>query len=223
MKGVTIFRADCKRTGILTTTNKENNNKDNTPDTNTNKPVLKRGDIIDCSNDLIGKKRKLITGCGSLHCLAFFDPDTGDLLEVYLNKGSTGGCNSYMIGLSRFISNSCRLGANIFTIKDQLDSVPACPSYVSRKATKHDTSPGSCCPQAVGNALLDMWKEVRVELDLDETTEPNNLVDQKKLQRTTESKQIVKNPESICPECGTPLRFEGGCNSCPNCGYSKCN
>jgi ribonucleoside-diphosphate reductase alpha chain len=26
-----------------------------------------------------------------------------------------------------------------------------------------------------------------------------------------------------CPECGEELRFEGGCNSCPNCGYSKCS
>lgn len=26
-----------------------------------------------------------------------------------------------------------------------------------------------------------------------------------------------------CPECGEILRFEGGFNSCPSCGYSKCN
>ena len=31
---------------------------------------------------------------------------------------------------------------------------------------------------------------------------------------------IAKN---LCPECGEPLVYEGGCVSCKNCGYSKCN
>jgi ribonucleoside-diphosphate reductase alpha chain len=26
-----------------------------------------------------------------------------------------------------------------------------------------------------------------------------------------------------CPECGTKLRFESGCVSCPNCAHSKCS
>ena len=26
-----------------------------------------------------------------------------------------------------------------------------------------------------------------------------------------------------CPECGHELTFEGGCNTCKNCGYSKCD
>ena len=25
-----------------------------------------------------------------------------------------------------------------------------------------------------------------------------------------------------CPECGGDLIFEGGCNTCKDCGYSKC-
>ena len=35
---------------------------------------LKRGEILLVTDDVIGKKRKLITGCGSLHCIALFDP-----------------------------------------------------------------------------------------------------------------------------------------------------
>ena len=35
----------------------------------------------------------------------------------------------------------------------------------------------------------------------------------------------VKGPEfATCPECGEKsLMFSGGCNSCTNCGYTKCN
>ena len=214
LKGITIFRDGCKRMGILTTDNKQ----DSTQVVNEN--GLKRGEVIDCSDNLIGKKRKLMSGCGSLHCQAWFDPETGALQEVYLAKGSTGGCNNFMIGLSRMISLACRAGVDIHTIKDQLDSTGACPSYRARTVTKHDTSKGSCCPMAVGNALVEMWKEVQEELKGTASSKPVAKAEKAKVKPQT--KKPV-NKALLCPECGEPLRFEGGCNSCPNCGYSKCN
>lgn len=32
----------------------------------------------------------------------------------------------------------------------------------------------------------------------------------------------VSEDKILCPECGEPLAFEGGCNVCKNCGWSKC-
>lgn len=113
---------------------------------------------------LTGLKRKLTTGCGSLHCTAFFAED-GRLVEVYLNKGSTGGCNNFMIGLSRMTSLAARSGASLDEIADQLASCGACPSYAVRRATHGDTSPGACCPTAVGNALRDMALQMQREAE----------------------------------------------------------
>ena len=120
-------------------------------------------DEID-SEDLVGKKRKLVTGCGNLHVTAFFNKKTGQLHEVFLNKGSTGGCNNFMNGLSRMISLSARNGISIEDICDQLNSSGACPSYAVRSAKFHDTSKGACCPMAIGNALREMQKEMNEEL-----------------------------------------------------------
>lgn len=66
-----------------------------------------------------------------------------------------------MIGLSRTISLLARAGVAIEDIIDQLNSTGVCPSYATRKAMKHDTSPGSCCPMAIGKALLDMHGEMQ--------------------------------------------------------------
>ena len=181
-KGITVFRDGCKRDSILTT-----------KDTN------ERGVIESVGNDVIGKKRKLMTGCGSLHCSAFFDPATGKLKEVFLNKGSTGGCNNYMIGLSRMISLAARSGCELDDIVGQLKSCGSCPSYAVRRATKHDTSEGSCCPMAVANALLEMRDE---------------------MQGKSVTKSEVTNP---CPQCGAELEFQGGCNVCKSCGWTKCD
>lgn len=213
LKGITIFRDGCKRVGILNT--KETK-------TVTAGDGLKRGEILLVTDDVIGKKRKLITGCGSLHCIALFDPHTGALLETYLSKGSTGGCNNFMVGLSRMISISARGGISIETIVDQLNSSGSCPSYTARKVTRKDTSKGACCPMAVGNALMDMYKEMQAELA--QKQQANETVKVKKAPKpkavpAAESSEI----KSYCPECGEPLNFEEGCNICKNCGWSKCH
>lgn len=205
LKGVTIFRDGCRRTGILTTEETK---------VVTAGDGLERGEIILVTDDVVGKKRKLITGCGSLHCIALFDPHTGALLETYLSKGSTGGCNNFMISLSRMISISARGGIDIYTIIDQLNSTGSCPSYTVRKATKNDTSKGACCPMAVGNALLDMYKEVQKEIAMESGS--------KKTAVKAPKPKAVTKEKILCPECGEPLVFEGGCNICKSCGWSKC-
>ena len=196
LKGITVYRSGCMREGVLVT------------ETPTEKsPELKRGAIIPCKDNLIGLKRKLTTGCGSLHVLGYFDPDTKELQEVYFNKGSTGGCANFMTGLSRMVSLLCRAGVSIFDIKDQLDSTGVCPSYATRRAVKHDTSDGSCCPMAIGNALVDMWKELNEAF-------PTQIDVQSKLKE-------IENV-SVCPECGAEVQHEGGCVQCKSCGWSRC-
>lgn len=213
IKGCTIFRPNAIRRGILIT---ENTDKQE-PESPTESAALPRGAIVECSNDLIGKKRKIVSGCGALHILAFFDPIDGSLQEVYFNKGSTGGCANFMTGLSRTVSLLCRAGVDIITIKDQLDSTGVCPSYATRKATKHDTSKGSCCPMAIGNALVEMYNEMQAELDERDDDEEKPVV----VKTTKEPKQAETNV-ARCPECGEPLLHIGGCVSCPNCAWTKC-
>lgn len=210
LKGVTIYREGSMREGILTTKKSKQEEE-----VIYNKP--ERGEVIPVNdNDAIGFKRKLMTGCGSLHCTAFFDVNTGELVEAYLSKGSTGGCNNFMVGLSRMISMASRAGVSIQDIVDQLMSTGSCPSYASRSATKHDTSRGSCCPMAVGYALKEMWEEFQGK-EMKPKTKPKLDKDEKRLLSTD------RTLRPFCPECGEPLIFEGGCNICKNCGYTKCD
>lgn len=210
LKGITIFRDGCKRVGILNT----NETKKITAGEG-----LKRGEIILVTDDVVGKKRKLITGCGSLHCIALFDPHTGALLETYLSKGSTGGCNNFMVGLSRMISISARGGIDIETIVDQLNSSGSCPSYTARRVTRKDTSKGACCPMAVGNALMDMYKEMQEELSQKAGKDEKG----KKIPKPKAVPVREETDKMYCPECGEPLVFEEGCNICKSCGWSKCH
>ncbi|MDR2846470.1 MAG: adenosylcobalamin-dependent ribonucleoside-diphosphate reductase [Candidatus Methanoplasma sp.] len=212
-KGVTVFRDGCKRLGILSTKEKEEEKKKQTEEVVIPVVKRKRGFVENVADDVVGKKRKLMTGCGSLHCTAFFDPHSGELLEAYLNKGSTGGCNNFMIGLSRMISLAARSGCDINAIIDQLKSCGSCPSYVVRNYTRHDTSKGSCCPMAVGWALLDMHQEMQREVK-------GISVETDRKERDNNGKKAPINP---CPKCGDELQFQGGCNICKSCGWTKCD
>ena len=233
-KGITIFRNNCKRLGILTIAPSKNTKKESTEavEAVTEAPTssqgysermdicvageLARGEIIKASDRFVGKKRTLRTGCGTLHCEAFFDPDNGELREVYLSKGSTGGCGQFMVGLSRMVSLAARGGIDIEDIVDQLKSSGTCPSYAVRRAKFGDTSVGSSCPVAVGNALIAMHEEMIQQLNFGLVLKGVTCKEEDVIKSVTVN--AVK-----CPECGGDLVFEGGCCTCKQCGYSKCD
>lgn len=196
-KGLTIYRAGCKKEGVLVVDTPKEQTMENTihiPITDTS--------IDNC----VAYGTQLTTGCGSLWMSVYFHKKTGQLCHIFLDKGSQGGCNSFMIGLSRMISYAGKLGGTVEGICDQLNSVPACPSYSVRTALKKDTSAGKCCPSAIGRALMEL-KQRYIEDHIEMSTG-----------ELKQEEMTVNN----CPECGAKLNFTGGCNSCPECGYTKC-
>lgn len=197
-KGLTIYRAGCKKEGVLVVDKPKEQTTENTihiPITDTS--------IDNC----VAYGTQLTTGCGSLWMSVYFHKKTGQLCHIFLDKGSQGGCNSFMVGLSRMISYAGKLGGTVEGICDQLNSVPACPSYTVRNAVKGDTSSGKCCPSAIGRALVEL--------------------NQRYIADHNEMSAGELKPEEVtvsnCPECGAKLNFTGGCNSCPECGYTKCD
>ncbi len=199
LKGVTVYRDGCERKGILSKNKTMEEKKEN---------CLTWGTTLVATDDLIGRKKKIMTGCGSLHVQGWFDPVTGNMMELYLSKGSRGGCLSWMVSNSRIISAALRSGTNFNYIVDQLKSAPACVSYAVRTATKKDTSPGNSCPSAVANALMEMQKDIYEEL-----------FDYEEEESDVEVKTETRN---MCPECGTELQYQNGCHSCSNCSWNRC-
>lgn len=216
LKGITIFRDGCKRTGILTENNgkKDDEDKKDAGEKKYTFDTLPRGTIIKADDNCVGKKRTITGGCGRVHIEAFFDPVSGNLLETYFSKGSEGGCNSNLTGLSRMISLAARGGVDVYSIVDQLESCVACPSYAVRAATKHDTSRGNCCPAAIGHVLIDMYKEMQNDI--------GNADDDDDVPAPVEVKDDNGRGDR-CPNCGGKLRHSGGCDVCPDCGWSHCD
>lgn len=220
LKGITIYRSGCKREGILTVENdkKENDTikKDEKNINDINK--LPRGFVATTSDDLVGYKRKLQTGCGSIHMEVYADELNGDIQETFINIGSSGGCERNYQFISRLISTALRGGIPIECIIDQAKSIRPCTSYVCRTKLKGDTSPGSSCPYAIGLALQDLYEKSKNNFNFDSDEEEQESPVEK------ETFEIKKETTNVrCPDCGEPLVFEGSCNVCKNCGWSGCD
>jgi ribonucleoside-diphosphate reductase alpha chain len=231
IKGCTIFRPNPIRQGILidNATNKKQ-------DISTNKNEhgdysdLPWGATLEASDSLIGRKTKLMSGCGALHLQAWFDPDSGKLMEIFLSKGSSGGCNSFMGSLSRMTSLALRTGADFEYVIDQLKSAPACPSYVARTQIKKDCSKGNNCPSAISNALKKMQEDIFKELivDVEEEViekvinEPADFSDSERKYLEQFGDIAFSKKYKKCPVCREELNNTDGCLTCISCGWSKC-
>lgn len=276
-KGLTIYRDACAREGILTV-NKTNTDKESTtmptewatatavdvpgggenfiPLSTAVKEYKVESNYLEGMTDRtcnMGNCRRLNTGCGTLWVNSFFDRESGEINDLFLDKGSKGGCNAFMVGLSRMISLCIREGnIPLDRIVDQLTSVPDCNSFTRQRAKGASLSPGTSCPAAIGRALQVMEKQnardrYLIELgqhyeDVDEEEQSTTVIyaadkiDVKvhgKTMPITSSQigQIAVGPteahmmsiKNLCPDCGNELEFSGGCNSCKECGYSKCD
>ena len=227
LKGITVFRDGCKRLGILTTDNKESNESEDVPN---ELDTLRRGDIINVDDDLVGYKRKIVNGCGDFSEQIFFDDFTGEPLENFIAMGDGGGCARNLEAISRLISLALRSGIPVSEVIKQLKKVHSCPAYRARKIQMGDTSIGTSCPSAIGYAIEELCNKINDRLfdgtDIDDSliwddSDHDMMIESWYEDSKSEIEDLTTKP--TCPECGEPLVFEGGCNICKACGWSKCD
>ncbi len=145
-----------------------------------------------------GRTIKIKTGCGNLYVT--INEDDEGLCEVFTAMGKSGGCAAAQSGaISRLISVALRAGVNPEVIIKHLRGT-RCPSPAWQ-----DGGIVLSCPDAIGIALE---KYLHEKSGTKEKFKINHYKEEK----------FNEN----CPECGSTLEHEGGCNICRVCGYSKC-
>lgn len=197
---------------------------------------------------LSGPTRQIATGCGMMLVTANMDED-GNLYEVLMKAGASGGCSAFTDACARLISIALRYGVPTEILIDQLCSV-RCDNF-RYQAGKNPELKGKSCADAAGKFLKEILRDrqcaelntmpVNDTLDIVHqalqslgaiptlTNEPpaNAIIELARCQRYAQKiaqplveDQIIKL--NACPECGEPLRNVEGCIKCECCGYSKC-
>ncbi|HBF0795313.1 TPA: hypothetical protein KRH68_000790 [Clostridioides difficile] len=151
LKGLTIYRAGCKREGVLTTNTIKNTQE------------LKRGDWKPISNDTVSYKKKLHIGCGKLVLFISYSEKEKSIQELYVKKAGSGGCEKLLEATTISMSGILRLGGTLDNIEKALEGVNTCPSFASSRARGNMLDKGNHCGIAILNAIKDFLKEKQGE------------------------------------------------------------
>jgi len=230
LKGITVYR-EGSREGILLTDKKEE--KDITgkqaviSPMEASSPVKKTGTEKRPRirpNTTAGITRRIRTGEGTLYIT--INQDENGLCEVFTTIGKAGGnAAAQSEAISRLISLALRSGIDPNAIIKQLKGISG------PNPTWEDGRLILSTPDAIGKALDDYLSENpdghrqgKVS-DLDEDNRKTTIT-MATTEEVTEHQQNVtdftfKNI-TTCPDCGGSVMHEGGCVTCPGCGFSKC-
>ena len=207
LKGITVYR-EGSREGILVT------EKDNQESKEVN---LQLENQVEKSprtrpNQTSGVTRRIRTGEGTLYIT--INEDENGLCEVFTTIGKAGGnAAAQSEAISRLISLSLRSGLDPHAIVRQLKGISG------PNPTWEDGRLILSTPDAIGKALDDYLIE-RDNLDPIENNDSNN--DKPRItlaQENNDDKNVM-----ICTECHNhSVVNEGGCLTCRECGWSKCD
>lgn len=200
-KGITIYRSGCAREGILTTKEVKENKE------------LNRGEWKSLAEDTYYVKENLSIGCGKLKLFIGYSPSEKTIQDLYIIKCGNGGCTRNLQALAISMSAVLRLGGNLDNLEKAFRGIDPCNSFISARAKGRVLSKGTYCGNAILNCVKNFLEKQNVEEKEDDTKAEKNISDLTK-------QELLDN--GLCPECKTPLNHMGGCVSCPNCAYTKC-
>jgi len=208
LKGITVYR-EGSREGILVTEKKE---EQASAQKEENKTIVEKSPRTR-PTQTSGVTRRIRTGEGTLYIT--INEDENGLCEVFTTIGKAGGnAAAQSEAISRLISLSLRSGLDPHAIVRQLKGISG------PNPTWEDGRLILSTPDAIGKALDDYLTERHNQ------PSNNNIEQNIEKPRITLAAPDKEEDQSmmICTECHShSVINEGGCLTCRECGWSKCD
>lgn len=207
-KGVTIYRDGSREEQVLNIG--KVNRRDDSAREEKRIEVKKRPKVMS------GRTIKMVTGCGKLY-VTINEDEEGRPFEIFSTMGKAGGCAaSQAEAISRMVSIELRSGVDPKIIIKHLRGI-TCHRPYGFGADKITS-----CADAIAKALESYMD---LTLGIEEGFGPQikmDFEDQKEISSNKKSDLDSGYIGGVCPECGGPIEYEGGCLVCRSCAYSEC-
>ena len=192
-KGITIYR-DGSRSGQVLSVQKAEPLTTSTPSGIPQAVVRPRPQIT------TGRTQRIPTAHGNMYVT--INEDEYGICEVFAQTGKSGGdAAANNEAIARLISTALRAGIPVTDVIKQLRGIrSSAPVWFNGGMVLSG-------PDGIAIALERYlhWKNTGQELT------------------SVQTAMDVAAPAGECPECGSVLKYQEGCNTCPQCGYSKCS
>ena len=234
LKGVTVYRDGCEREGGLTT--KDTKKKEPTPTVQADVDVpvqLQRGEKKPIAEDTIYYKREVKIGCGELNLFIGWSEKEQALQDFWVKRKGKGGCECNIETTVISMSLLQRVGASYEILREGFSGVSDCNSFTRARAKSKPLSKGTNCGTAIFNTIEAFENQMKGKepqhfpfpkeikgLFRDVPLEVNNI----NISPVEKSEKEVAEDyqRSKCPDCGAFLKREGGCYTCHECGFNRC-
>lgn len=214
LKGITVYRVGSEREGILTEVTPVTTSGETKVEIPRGKKLeqleLQRGEKKAIAPDTIYYKEEVKIGCGELNLFIGYSPSEKALQDFWVKRKGNGGCERNIESTVISMSLLQRVGGSFEMLEESFKGIGSCNSFVHARSKGAKLSKGSNCGQAIFNTLYDFVKRMEKNEGryvLNAEGNPNLPV-------------VINNP---CPSCGKPLHRQGGCYTCDECGFSKCD
>ena len=211
-KGVTIYRDGSKSKQVLNT-GQTAKARDAGHDAPANPTPRQRPSKVE------GITEKVHTGHGNMYVTINFDEEKSPF-EVFSNLGKAGGCDSAQLeAISRLTSLALRSGIEPQDVIDQLRGITCCPAWNEGELVKSG-------PDAVALVLSRHLQEHHEWAQATGATVVGSQVRLPQLQKNGNGNGNGNGHASAyaarCTECNGYMAYQDGCETCQECGYSKC-
>lgn len=225
LKGITVYRDNCEREGVLTTKDTDKKETANTPimQDDVNVPAqLQRGEKKPIADDTIYYKREVKIGCGELNLFIGWSEKENALQDYWVKRKGKGGCECNIETTVISLSLIQRLGASYDLVREGFMGVSDCNAFTRARAKGKPLSKGTNCGTAIFNTIEAFEKEMMGKEMVGK--EPQHFPFPKEIKGLFRNVplEVEDYQRSKCPDCGAILRREGGCYTCPECGFNKC-
>lgn len=220
LKGITVYRVGSEREGILTEVTPVTTSEETKVE-----PViiprgkkleqleLQRGEKKAIAPDTIYYKEEVKIGCGELNLFIGYSPSEKALQDFWVKRKGNGGCERNIESTVISMSLLQRVGGSFEMLEESFKGIGSCNSFVHARSKGAKLSKGSNCGQAIFNTLYDFVKRM-------EKNEGRYVLKQNFVEGNPNLPVAFSNP---CPSCGKPLHRQGGCYTCDECGYNRCD
>lgn len=217
LKGITVYRVGSEREGILTEVTPVTTSEETKVEIPRGKKLeqleLQRGEKKAIAPDTIYYKEEVKIGCGELNLFIGYSPSEKALQDFWVKRKGNGGCERNIESTVISMSLLQRVGGSFEMLEESFKGIGSCNSFVHARSKGAKLSKGSNCGQAIFNTLYDFVKRM-------EKNEGRYVLKQNFAEGDPNLPVVVSNP---CPSCGKPLHRQGGCYTCDECGFSKCD
>ena len=219
LKGITVYR-EGSREGILISEPDKKEDSTSSLDTQSNLDVdLDTTPRVEKSprvrpSQTAGVTRRIRTGEGTLYIT--INEDENGLCEVFTTIGKAGGnAAAQSEAISRLISLALRSGLDPHAIVRQLKGISG------PNPTWEDGRLILSTPDAIGKALDDYLQEREISMNEDHIDTAGN---NRPFITLAQDEELPDDGLLICTKCHNhSVVNEGGCLTCRECGWSKCD